>query len=805
MKVSLSWLKEYVALEWDADRLAEGLTMAGLEVEAVYDRFDYLQDVKVAQVKTVAAHPNADKLKICEVSTGSENVTVVCGAPNVSAGMTVALAQPGTVLPDGRTLSAAKIRGVASQGMLCSEAELELGADQSGIWALPEDLSLGASLAEALSLSDIVLDIDLTPNRPDCLSLIGVARETAALQGNALRYPDAQQADNGQSILEQASVTIEDPDLCPRYTARLIEGVTIGPSPAWLQDRIRSVGMRPINNVVDITNFVMMELGQPLHAFDFDRLADHRIIVRRARQGETFVSLDNKERVLDSEMLMICDGEKPVGIGGVMGGLNSEVEVSTRRVLLESACFNPVSIRRTAKRLNLNSEASHRFERGVDPQGTLAALHRAAKLIAELGQGTLIDGHIDMHPGAQDIPPIRLDVDRTNRLLGTALNAEDICRLLEAIEIKTETVSGGLSIDAWPPSFRVDIHQPEDLLEEIARCWGYNRIKTRMPHVAAGRARPNQDLDVKHTVRSLMNGFGFTETINYSFISERAGDYLHLADDDPRRATVRILNPLTEDQNVMRTSLVPGLMETAVRNVAQQMKDLKIFEIGKTFISRGQDCQPDERDILAALWTGARHENAWNRKVVACDFYDIKGVIEGLLCGLRLEDIRFIRARESQSPYLHCGAAADIVIASQRIGCIGEMHPTVLAEFNLKQPAFIFEIDLDRLTPLIPVRMQAALLPRYPSTSRDITLIVEDDLEAQGVLLDIQQMGQELVEDVWIFDVFKGRPIPTGKKSLSLRVVYRSASGTLEDEKVNTIHRDLTRQLLETYKADLPS
>ena len=805
MKVSLSWLKEYVALEWDAERLAEGLTMAGLEVDAVYDRFEYLRHIKVAQVKSVAPHPNADKLKICEVSTGSEKATVVCGAPNVSAGMMTALALPGTVLPDGRALTEAKIRGVVSHGMLCSEAELELGTDQSGIWELSEDLPLGASLAEALHLSDFVLEIDLTPNRPDCLSLIGIAREAAALQGNTLQYPDIKRTDPGQAISDLTSVTIEDPDLCPRYTARLIDGITIGPSPAWLQDRVRSVGMRPINNVVDVTNFVMMELGQPLHAFDFDRLAGHRIIVRRARQGETFISLDNKTRVLDSEMLMICDGEKPVGIGGVMGGLNSEVRASTQRVLLESACFQPVSIRRTAKRLNLNSEASHRFERGVDPQGALAALNRAAQLIAELGQGSLVDGHIDVHPGAQDIPPIRLDVARTNRLLGTSISAEEICQLLQAIEIKTESIENGAFIDSWPPSFRVDIHQPEDLLEEIARLWGYGRIKTCVPRVATGSARPNRSLDVKRAVRSFMNGFGFTETITYSFISAHAVDQLRLADDDARRNTVRILNPLTEDQNVMRTSLVPGLVETAVRNIAHQIKDLKIFEIGKTFISRGIDNQPDESVILAALWTGARHESTWNRDTVPCDFYDIKGVLEGLLFGLRLAQIQFIRSEGRPAPYLRRGAAADIVIAGQRVGCLGEMHEAVLADFNLKQPAFLFEIDLDRLTHLIPESPQAVPLPRYPSTSRDITLIVDDDLEAQAVLLGIREKDHELVEDVSIFDVFKGHPIPAGKKSLSLRVIYRSPRGTLEDETVNTIHRELTHQLLTAFKADLPS
>ena len=804
MKVSLSWLKEYVPLEQDADHLAEALTMAGLEVDSIYDRFAYLRQIKVAQVRSVREHPKADRLKLCDVSTGDRQYQIVCGAPNVSDGMLSALAIPGSVLPDGRTLAETRIRGEVSQGMLCSEAELELGLDGSGIWSLPEDLPLGASLAEALGLSDIVLEIDLTPNRPDCLSILGVAREAAALQHNQLRPPDIRLSDAGQAIADYTSVTIEDPDLCPRYTARLIEGVTIAPSPAWLQDRIRSVGMRPINNVVDITNFVMMELGQPLHAFDFDRLTGHRIVVRRAQDGETFVSLDNKERILDSQMLMICDGEKPVGIGGVMGGLNSEVEVSTRRVLLESACFNPVSIRRTAKRLNLNSEASHRFERGVDPQGTVVALHRAAQLIAELGGGTLVDGHLDVHPVPHETPRIRLDVARTNRLLGTSLGADEIANLLESIEIKTEVLSKE-QIEARPPAFRVDILQPEDLLEETARLWGYNRIAPRKPCVATDNVRSNRPLDIKKRIRFLLNGIGFTETINYSFISERACDYLGLSAEDPRRATVKILNPLTEDQNVMRTSLVPGLLETALRNIAQQTKNLKLFEIGKVFFSQGQDRQPDEHNILAALWTGARHEGGWNRQTTASDFYDIKGALEGLLTGLQVQGSQFLRMKAHRSPYLRNGAAAEIVVGGRTIGCLGEINDDVLANFNLKQPAFVFEMDLDRLMALIPDHVQAAPLPRYPSTSRDITVIVDADLDAQAVLSGIHRMENELVETVWIFDVFKGRPIPDGKKSLSLRVVYRSFEGTLEDEAINRIHHDLTQQLLAVCKADLPS
>ena len=805
MKVSLSRLKEYVALEWNADRLADGLTMAGLEVDSIFDRYAYLKDVMVAQVLEVRQHPNADKLKVCKVTTGGEQYSVVCGAPNVEEGMLTALALPGLVLPDGRRLTDTVIRGEASQGMLCSEAELELGPGEAGILSLPEDLPTGMPLTDALNLSDIVLDIDLTPNRPDCLSMIGVAREAAAIQSGQVRYPDTQLTDNSQAIADVTSVTIEDPDLCPRYTARLIEGVTIGPSPAWLQDRLRSVGMRPINNVVDITNFVMMELGQPLHAFDFDRLADHRIVVRRALEGETFITLDNKERRLDSEMLMICDGEKPVGIGGVMGGLNSEVETSTKRVLLESACFNPISIRRTAKKLNLNSEASHRFERGVDPGGTVAALNRAAKLIAELGQGVLVDGHIDVHPGAQKPPRIRLDVARTNRLLGTALDAAEIHQLLDSIEIKSEVGSDGAYIDAQPPSFRVDIHKPEDLIEEIARLWGYNQIATRMPHIAATSVKSDRSLAIKRSLRSFLNGFGFTETINYSFISGRACDHMRLASDDSRRDVVTILNPISEDQNVMRTTLVPGLLETVARNIAQQKRDLKLFEIGKTFISRGTDKQPEECQVLAAVWTGARSEGGWNQKAVGCDFYDIKGILEGLFCGLQVDCVQFRPPSDDRVPYMRDGEKAEIELASQIIGHIGSVHEDVLGDFDVKQPVYLFEIDLDRLMLLIPDKIQAAPLPRYPSTSRDITLIVDEGLEAQSILEGVDQIGQELVENVGIFDVFKGRPIPEGKKSISLRVIYRSSSGTLEDEAINTIHRELTQQLLENCQADLPA
>ncbi|MBW2516822.1 MAG: phenylalanine--tRNA ligase subunit beta, partial [Deltaproteobacteria bacterium] len=419
MKVSLSWLKDYVSIQMDPADLAEALTMVGLEVESVSERYSYLDTVFVGRIDEIAPHPNADKLNLCRVDTGHGQISVVCGAPNIQIGMLSAVALPGTEFPEGFVLEKSIIRGQLSEGMLCSEGELGLGEDRSGIMTLDPSLSVGSKLTSALALSDTVFEIEITPNRPDCLSITGVAREIAAIQKLRLKYPDVKLVDNGNQIAERTSIKIEAPDHCPRYVARLLEDIKVKPSPFWLQDRLLSVGLRPINNIVDATNFVLIESGQPLHAFDFDRLAENRIVVRTASKGETFVTLDQKERVLDDDILMICDGQKPVAIGGVMGGLNSEIEESTTRVLLESAYFNPVSIRRTSKRLGLSTDAAYRFERGVDPEGQIVAANRAAKLMADLGAGRLISGLIDEYPKRQSVNSLKLSAKNTNRLLGT--------------------------------------------------------------------------------------------------------------------------------------------------------------------------------------------------------------------------------------------------------------------------------------------------------------------------------------------------------------------------------------------------
>jgi len=808
MKVSLSWLKDYVPIEMDPADLAETLTMVGLEVESVSDRYRYLETVYVGRIDAISPHPDADKLRLCQVDTGRRKISVVCGAPNMKPGMLSPIALPGTEFPEGFVLEKSMIRGQASEGMLCSEGELGLGEDRSGIMVLDPALSVGDRLASALALSDTVFEIEITPNRPDCLCVIGVAREIAAIQKVRLKYPDFKLVDKDNQISKQTSVRIEAPDHCPRYVARLLEDIKIKPSPFWLQERLLSVGLRPINNMVDVTNFVLMETGQPLHAFDFDQLAENRIVVRTADKGETFVTLDKKERVLDAETLMICDGQKAVAVGGVMGGLNSEIEDRTARVLLESAYFNPVSIRRTSKRLGLGTDASYRFERGVDPAGQIAAANRAAKLMAELGGGRLVGGLIDEYPKRLSTKTVKLSVKNTNRLLGTQLRHTQIAKLLKSIEFTVEKKSpkkGDDILTVTPPSFRVDISRPEDLMEEVARLSGYNNIPTTFPAMPAAGHSAHKEIDLRDRLRQLMIGFGFRDTINYSFMHKQSADRLRLKPDDPRRQHVDILNPLTEDQAVMRTSLVPGLLQTVHYNFSQQEKNLKIFEIGKIFINEDPKHLPREPEILAGIWTGSRHGSSWHDRTTNCDFYDIKGVVEGLLNALQIDGIKFTQLHENQCTYTRCGHTAQILSNDTLLGLAGEIHPEVLERYDLKQPAFLFELNFDHLVPLIKDTIQSKPVPKFPAIFRDITIIVNNDIETQKIVAEAQDPPELLVESFNLLDVFEGNPIARGKKSVSLRITYRAPDRTLKDEDVTSIHQSIADRLVKAFKASLPA
>jgi len=803
MILSLSWLRDYVSIEGDTDRLASALTMIGLEVDSITDRYEHLRHVYVGRIASVRSHPNADKLKICDVNIGDKTLSIVCGAPNAAEGMLSPVALPGTEFIDGTVLEKSTIRGELSEGMLCSEVELGVGVDRSGIMHLEDGHAVGTSITDALGLTDAMIELDLTPNRPDCLSLIGVAREVAAIQHGSLTYPDIPEDTADGNITEFSSVTIEAPDHCPRYTAKLVLDVTVGPSPFWLQDRLMSVGLRPINNIVDITNFVMMETGQPLHAFDYDLLAENRIVVRTAREGEPFVSLDGKEHRLSGDMLMICDGEKPVGIGGIMGGLNSEINDRTTRVLIESAYFNPVSIRRTAKKLGMGTDASHRFERGVDPEGTLRANERAAQLIAELGKGRLVGGAIDANPIPYRSSQILLSVGKTSRVLGTNLDRDAMIGLLKSIEFAVDPMDDDV-LAVVAPSFRVDVSRPEDLMEEIARLSGYNNIPETTPLIPAEGRPLAPILRFRERLRELMLGFGFSEAINYSFAASRSADMLNLPEDDPRRRMLAILNPLTEDQAVMRTSMLPGLLDAIKRNIAQQNRTARMFEVGKIFISRGQDELPEEIEMVTGIWFGAHKEHSWLENDTPCDFYDMKGVVESLLDGFHIPRAEFTAMPVSACTYTRSGHTAEILINGEVIGLVGEVAPGALAHFDLDQPAYIFEIDCHQLMNSVPTEIQAKPLPKFPATARDITLIVDRDLESTRIPESVRNYGEALVESVHLFDVFEGEPIPRGKKSLSFRITYRSSSQTLEDEQVNRIHRDISKKLIQAFKAELP-
>ncbi|MCF8111536.1 MAG: phenylalanine--tRNA ligase subunit beta [Desulfobacteraceae bacterium] len=805
MKVSLNWLRQYVDIDVTASEIADLLTMAGLEVEAVIDPYEHLSQVVVGRITEIFPHPNADNLFCCKVDNGSGSLEIVCGAPNAETGMNAPCAPAGTVLPSGTEIKRAKIRGHISEGMLCSEAELGIGEDASGLMKLDNNAAPGTPVKKALGIEDTVLEIGLTPNRPDCLCHMGVAREVAALRGKKLMPPELPKATPSGKASKLTSITIKNPDFCPRYSAQLVFDIKTAPSPDWLKHRLRAVGLKPINNIVDITNYVMMETGQPLHAFDFDRLAGHRIVVRTpGEQEDTFITLDGKARELDPETLLICDGEKPVAIAGVMGGENSEIMESTTRVLIESACFDPVSIRKTAKRLGASTEASYRFERGVDPEGAVYAMNRAAHLMAELAGGTIIEGVIDENPRPHTKKSILLSTEKTNRHLGTGLEAEEIARYLESIEFSVNRPDPGL-LEATPPSFRVDVTRPEDLMEEVARLWGYNRISTTFPEITAQAEPPGKNLETREQVRDLMAGFGFNEAVSYSFTTAGAADLLELCPGDPRRNVIELVNPLSEEQAIMRTTFLPGLLEAVRKNIFRQERNLKLFEIGKTFYKAQGRELPHEVEMLAALWTGLRGPVTWHARPEACDFYDIKGVAESLLAGLGIENTAVTGMPDSACSYTQPGRTAQIRLKDTFLGLIGEVKPSVLKRFDIRQPVFVFEIHIEALISCLPGVPEFRPIPKFPAVARDVTLIVDSTIEAGQITDHVKAADTDLIEDVFMFDVYTGEPVAKNKKSVSLRIVYRSYARTLEDAEVNELHQRITDSLLSAFDATLPA
>lgn len=803
MKVTLNWLKEYVAFDLSPEELAHRLTMAGLEVDAMEKLGEGMDSVIVARLTEVKPHPDADRLTLCTVETGVDALQVVCGATNHRAGDLVAFAQAGTELPGGFKIKKSKIRGADSNGMLCSLTELGLATNSEGILILPAGLELGMPVFAALGLKDVRFELGLTPNRPDCLSVVGVAREVAGMTGSPLCLPVPQLIETGEPAAGKTSVTIKDSDLCPRYAARLIEGVKIGPSPEWMVRRLEAVGMRSINNVVDVTNFVMMELGHPLHAFDFHYLRGRCIVVRRAQDGDQFTTLDGQVRTLSANDLVICDGEGPVALAGIMGGENSEVRPETVDILLESAYFNPGAIRRTSKRLGLHTESSHRFERGADVDMAPLALDRAAALIVELAGGRLAQGRIDAYPNPLPKRTLIISAQRTSQLLGMEVDASEIHQVLNSIGLTSELIldrrDGALTVDV--PYSRPDIEREIDLIEEVARLLGYERIPVTMPVSTLNSQPLPRHLHLERLLCNHMAATGFAEVINYSFVAAASVDRLGLAVDDPRYKNVQLLNPLSDDQAVMRTTLVPSLLETAARNIAYRTNDLALFELRPVFSPVVGEELPRESLRLTALLSGRREPAGWAQQAAECDFFDIKGTVEGLLDILNIRDARWPAVHDEV--YYHPGKSCAVEAGNVRLGTLGEIHPEVLRAFDIPQPVYLLDLDAETLFTLAGKHPGFQPLSRYPDVERDSALLVDENIPAQQVLDVLRQVRLKDLESIVLFDVYRGASLPPGKKSLAIRARYRALDRTLTDEIVQGLHGKLVQALQKSLGAEL--
>lgn len=791
MKVPISWLKEYVDITIPVEEVAEKLTMAGFEVEDIIRIGGGWDKVVVGRIKAVNRHPNADRLTLPTLDLGNEEATVVCGAPNLKVGDKVPFAYVGARLIDGHSgklevLKPAKIRGVESAGMVCSEKELGISDRHEGIMVLPEDAPVGMSLTDYMG--DVVFDIDITPNRADCLSVIGIAREVAALTGQKTHIPEVVYEETGDPLEDQITIEINAPDLCPRYAVTLIKKVTIAESPAWMQQRLLAAGMRPINNLVDVTNYVMLEYGQPLHSFDYEKIRAKKIIVRRASDYEPIITLDDNERELDSGMLVISDPMGAVAIAGVMGGANSEVTENTTSILLEAASFNPKSIHYTGRSLGIPSEACMRFERGISRELTLPALKRATQLLAELGGGEVAKGIVDIYPGKLVQEPITLSTAAVKRCIGREYNLDEIANALELLgfDIKRDDSAG--EVTATAPYWRTDVSIREDLIEEVARIIGYDEIPTTMISEPIPRHDPPPVVELKREITRLLAGAGLQEVVTYTMTSRYMINRITTGPAADESTLIKVSNPMTADQEYMRPSLRMNLLTALESNRRFESGGIRIFEVGKVFIPRKDDL-PEEREMLCGLIAGIDIENSWHGEGRQSDFYDAKGVIEALLDKFGI-DAEYVPGKDYG---LHSSRQASVTVDGKEIGVIGEVHPSVLEKFDIDEPAYLFEIDLPVLLEHTMDTRSFKALPRFPSVVRDMALIVDTGVVHTQIVEIIR--GFSLVVAVDIFDVYSGEQVPPGKKSLAYSVTYQSPDHTLTDKEVNRVQEQILKRL----------
>lgn len=799
MLVPVKWLEEYTDVNVDVKEFCDRMIMSGSNLETVEYFGEGIENVVVGKILSIEKHPDADKLVITQIDTGAEEpIQIVTGAANIKVGDYVPVALSGSKIPGplhgqpkqpgGVKIKKGKLRGVESDGMLCSCSELGFEdkvvpvAHRDGIWILDKEYPVGMDIVKALSLADAVVDFEITPNRPDCLSMIGMAREASATFKTPLRYPDIKCEEKaGEQAKDYISVEIKKPELCRRYVARVVKDIKIEQSPWWLQQRLIYSGMRPINNIVDITNYVMLEYGQPMHAFDIKTVAGGKIVVDTAKEGETFTTLDGTERKLPENVLMIQDAEKNIAIAGIMGGLNSEIEEDTQMILVEGANFNRSSVRLSSKKLGLRTEASSRFEKGIDPNLTVEAVDRVCRLIELLGAGKVLEGRVDVYPEEYKAVPVKVRVDRINAMLGVEIPGADMAKMFESLEMKVE--GDGRVFTVTPPTVRQDLIAEVDFVEEAARMYGYDKLPVTLPR-GNTEAKKTEKQQMRDLTGEALRGMGTSEIQTYSFVSPKGLDNIRMAPDAEGRKLIRLLNPLGEDTSVMRTTLIPNMLEVFGRNYSRNIAAMRAFELGNTFINnhRIDDPLPEEKDMLCVACYG-EHES----------FFTLKGIICELLEKLGYQDICF--CPEESVETFHPGRCARIFDGETELGIMGEIHPEVLDKYGIGDRALCAELNFDLLSERANTEKLYHPLPKYPAIKRDIALVAEESVMVAQLLGVIKKKGGRLLESAALFDVYRGKSIPEGKKSLAFTLVYRAEDHTLTDSEASAVHEKVVNAL----------
>lgn len=809
MQVSIKWLKDYIDFTETPEQLADKLTMAGIPVENVVDPGEGLEKVVTGRIEKLEPHQNSDHLQICTMNVGlAENIIIVTGAQNVAEGQVVPVAMVGAHLPNGMKISKGKLRGVASNGMLCSAQELKLDLEKlpeeqkTGIFILPSDTPVGIPAKDVLGLNDVVLEFELTANRADCFSVFGLVREIAAITGNKPHFPEIKvNEDDNTKLNDIFSVEIADPDLCSRFSTRMLKNVKIGPSPEWMQQRLEGAGIRSINNVVDVTNFVMIELGHPMHAYDYDKITGKKLIARRAIEGEELHTLDDTSRKAKGEMLVIADSEKAAGLAGIMGGFETEITDTTTTVVLESADFYGPCIRRTARACGLSSEASGRFERGVDSETTIKALDRAAQLLQEMGACTVCEGIVDVYPNPKQANYVTFTPEQINNHLGTNVAKDVMLNIITSVGFDV-TKDENDEITVKVPSWRNDVTCMADISEEIARLHGFDKIKSTLPNGVSMQGTQSAKQTFIDKVKASLSSQGLYETISFALTNEETFNKLNIPQDSPLRRAVPIMNPLSDEYPLVRTTLLSSIFDNLARNLARKNDDVALFEVGSVFFPKALPVTelPDEVVKIAGAITGRRNAQGWNQTNDMVDFYDAKGIIEELLANLRVTRYTV----EAGTHYaMHPGKTALFKKGRDVIATVGEVHPAVLSAYGITKPVYIFELDATIVMKYMAKDLKYKALPKYPATSRDLAMLVDVDVNAADIEKAMTKAAGQNLTQITLFDVYTGKQVEEGKKSLAFSLTFQSNDKTLTDAEIDPAIEKIVAKLQKDFNANL--